>query len=176
MGPKMRRAELLKLLQMDMKPMSAGNLAEHFEVSRQVIVGDISLLRAAGHDIVATQKGYLMENSGEDMEVDTYILSCKHDKGQLEAELYTIVDNGGVVVNVSVEHKLYGTITQDLNIRSRFDVDEFLNKVAINDVKLLSSLTDDEHMHTIRCSNPQAYRRILARLQELRILNIRDIN
>ncbi|MDL2219332.1 transcription repressor NadR [Ruminococcaceae bacterium OttesenSCG-928-O06] len=173
MDAKQRRAEILKLLQMDIKPMSANNIAEHFGVSRQIIVGDIALLRAAGEDILATQSGYILnkrEESGEDADADTYILACRHDKGLLEAELYTIVDNGGTLVNVSVDHPMYGTITQTLEIRSRYDADAFLSKIAVTGASLLASLTDGAHLHTIRCTNPDAYRRILAGLRELGIL------
>lgn len=173
MSAKRRREELLKLLQMDIKPMSAGNIAEHFEVSRQIIVGDVALLRAAGHDIVATQSGYILNKRDADGgDADTYILACRHDKVALEAELYTIVDNGGIIVNVSVDHPLYGTILQPLDIRSRYDADAFLKKVTVSGGLLLCSLTDGAHLHTIRCADPEAYRRILAGLREKGILHI----
>lgn len=168
-----RREEILKLLQMDIKPMSANNIAERFDVSRQIIVGDVALLRAAGHEIIATQSGYILnkkDENGADADDDTYILACRHDKGQLEGELYAIVDNGGVVVNVSVDHSIYGTITQPLNIHSRYEVDAFLSKVAVTGGSLLCSLTNGAHLHTIRCADPEAYRRILTRLRELGIL------
>ena len=171
MNVKQRREELLRLLQMDIKPMSASNIADKFGVSRQIIVGDVALLRASGHDIIATQSGYVLnKKEGEAGDADTYILACSHDKVALEAELYTIVDNGGTVVNVSVDHPLYGAITQELDIRSRFDVDSFLNKVAVTGASLLSSLTAGAHLHTIRCADPEAYRRILAGLREKGIL------
>ncbi len=170
-----RRKELLKLLNMDMKPMSANNIAERFGVSRQIIVGDVALLRAAGHDIIATQRGYVLNRQNEEDAdaADSYIIACRHDKGLLEAELYTIVDNGGVVRNVSVDHPLYGTLTQELEIGSRFEADAFLNKVAVSGASLLCSLTDGAHLHTIRCANPEAYRRILTRLREQGILYTR---
>ncbi len=173
MDAKVRREELLKLLQMDIKPMSASNIAERFDVSRQIIVGDIALLRAAGHDILATQSGYILNKKAEedqDMDADTYILACRHDKGQLQAELYTIVDNGGQLLSVTVDHALFGSITQPLNITSRYEADAFINKVAVTGASLLSGLTDGAHLHTIRCVNPDAYRRILAGLRELGIL------
>lgn len=170
---KQRRDEILKLLQLDIKPMSANKIAERFEVSRQIIVGDIALLRAAGNDILATQSGYILnkgDDGAEDTDSDSYILACRHDKGLLEAELYTIVDNGGTVVNVTVDHPMFGSITQELNIHSRYDADAFLSKVAVTGATLLSSLTDGAHLHTIRCANPDAYRRILSSLRELGIL------
>ena len=106
MDARERREQLLQLLQMDIKPMSASKLAERFEVSRQVIVGDIALLRAGGVDIIATARGYILNKTDAaamtpDDAADSYVLACRHDKSDLEAELYTIVDNGGSILNVS---------------------------------------------------------------------------
>jgi transcriptional regulator of NAD metabolism len=176
MDAKQRREELSKLLQMDIKPMSAGNIADHFGVSRQIIVGDIALLRASGSDIIATQSGYILNKKiteGENTDADSYILACRHDKNLLAAELHAIVDNGGLLVNVSVDHPIYGSITQRLDIRSRFDADAFLGRVTATGACLLSELTGGAHLHTIRCADPDVYRRILSRLQELGILYTR---
>lgn len=173
MNAKERRAELLKLLKMDIKPMSASAIADKFDVSRQIIVGDIALLRASGYDIMATQSGYVLIKKGkeeDENDVNTYILACHHDKGQLEAELHTIVDNGASFINVAVDHPLYGSITQPLDIRNRFDADAFVGKVAVTSALLLSSLTNGAHLHTIRCDDPDAYRRILTSLREQGIL------
>ena len=170
MDAKKRREELLKLLRMDIKPMSATNIAERFAVSRQIIVGDVALLRAAGHDIVATQSGYVLNKTTEPDETDTYIIACNHDKTALQNELYTVVDFGGTMVDVAVDHPVFGNITQELNIANRFDADNFLKQVALTGGKLLSALTDGAHLHTIRCQNPDAYRRILAQLREQEIL------
>ncbi|NLW78102.1 MAG: transcription repressor NadR [Ruminococcaceae bacterium] len=172
MDAKQRRAELLKLLQMDIKPMSANNIAERFGVSRQIIVGDVALLRASGHDIMATQSGYVLNKTDAEADdaADSYIIACRHDKGLLEAELYTLVDNGATIVTVAVDHPLFGNISQPLDISSRYDADTFISRVAVTGASLLSSLTDGAHLHTIRCANPDAYRRILSRLKELGIL------
>lgn len=172
MDAKERREQLLKLLKMDIKPMSATSLAEKFGVSRQIIVGDIALLRASGTDILATPRGYIMnrkENEGED-NTDSYVVVCRHDKVQLEDELYVIVDNGGVLLNVVVDHPLYGSINQPLDIKSRYDADNFIAKIAMTGASLLGSLTDGIHMHTIRCPDPESYRRILVGLKEKRLL------
>ena len=164
-----RRDEILKLLQMDIKPMSASNLADRFEVSRQIIVGDIALLRAAGADILATPRGYLLskkEDGEEDSLADGYVIACRHDKTLLETELYAVIDNGGRFLNVSIEHPLYGNMVQELDIRSRYDADEFVRKVTMTGASLLCELTDDIHLHTIRCPDAEAYRRILVALKE----------
>lgn len=169
MDTKTRRNEILQMLQNNDKPASASYISERFNVSRQIIVGDVALLRAEGHDIMATSSGYILnskpaESAGVD--ADTYILACNHDKSSLEAELYIIVDNGASIVNVAVDHPLYGTVTQALDIKSRFDADAFIKKVALTGGTLLCSLTAGAHLHTIRCADPEAYRRILKLLRE----------
>ena len=172
MDPSARREEILQLLQLDIKPMSATNLADRFGVSRQIIVGDIALLRAGGVDIIATARGYILnkdEAAKEELK-DSYVLACCHDKVQLEEELFIIADNGGVLVNVVVEHPLYGNITQELNIENRFDASNFVNKVTMTGGTLLSSLTGGVHLHTIRCKDPDSYRRILVALKQKNIL------
>ena len=59
-----RRRAIAKTLTAE-HPVSATALAGQFSVSRQIIVGDIALLRAAGLDIVATPRGYkLGETTG----------------------------------------------------------------------------------------------------------------
>ncbi len=167
-----RRTQIVNILQMDAKPVSATSLADRFRVSRQIIVGDVALLRASGADIVATPRGYILNKAAEEGPdpADSYVLVCRHDKSQLEAELLTIIDNGARFTNISVEHPIYGTIVQPLELRSRYDVDKFLNKIAVTGAQLLSSLTDGVHLHTIRCPDPEAYRRILVELKEKGVL------
>lgn len=56
-----RRAEIAALLEKADSPLSAAHLASQLGVSRQVIVGDIALLRASGAAITATPRGYITE-------------------------------------------------------------------------------------------------------------------
>ena len=44
-----RRAAISETLRTAEKPVSASALARRYQVSRQIIVGDIALLRAAGY-------------------------------------------------------------------------------------------------------------------------------
>lgn len=60
-----RKAEILEALQQADKPISATRFAKEFGVSRQIVVGDVALLRAAGETIIATARGYLLERESE---------------------------------------------------------------------------------------------------------------
>lgn len=158
-----RRAVIAQTLTAD-RPISATALAGRFSVSRQIIVGDIALLRAAGLDIVATPRGYkLGETTGLIRAV-----ACLHTAGQTEAELLTMVDHGCTVVDVVVEHPLYGQITGQLSLASRYDVAQFVGK--IRDSVPLSALTGGVHLHHLRCPDEAAYQRVCRALEGLGIL------
>lgn len=163
----MKAEERRKFIQQTLtaqRPISASALAEQCAVSRQVIVGDIALLRAAGLDIVATPRGYkLGERSGL-----LRTVACVHDAGGLEPELLAMVDNGCTVLDVVVEHPLYGQITGQLQLSSRYDVQQFLEKSKT--AAPLSSLTKGVHIHNLRCPSEEAFQRVRERLMALEIL------
>lgn len=147
------------------QPISATALAGKFSVSRQIIVGDIALLRAAGLDIVATPRGYkLGESSGLVRTVATVHTGIE----ELEKELLVMVDNGCTVMDVVVEHPLYGEITGQLSLASRYDVQQFVDKVK--EASTLSSLTGGVHLHNLRCPSEEAYLRVCAELEAQGIL------
>ena len=79
-----RRQAIRELLQRAKQPVSATALAAQFSVSRQIIVGDIALLRAAGADISATPRGYviLRETGGLVRQV-----AVQHDAAGMGEEL-----------------------------------------------------------------------------------------
>lgn len=156
-----RRNALLQQLNQTKTPISATALSKEFQVSRQVIVGDIALLRAAGHDIFATPRGYLMSTADEGI---TFQVACIHSFEQTRGELYAIVDAGGEVIDVLVDHPVYGQLTGNLHLSSRYDVEEFLKKSSAEGVHPLSHLTDGVHLHTITCPDEGAKRRILEAL------------
>ena len=60
-----RREKLIQIIRAAAKPISGGELAQKLGVSRQVIVQDIALLRAADMDIISTTKGYMLYQSKE---------------------------------------------------------------------------------------------------------------
>ena len=146
------------------EPISATALAGRFSVSRQIIVGDIALLRASGMDIVATPRGYKMGESSGLLRA----VACVHAAQETELELLAMVDNGCTVIDVVVDHPLYGQITGQLSLSSRYDVSQFVEKAK--DTAPLSSLTHGVHIHNLRCPDEEAYRRVQADLEALGIL------
>ncbi|MEG0713067.1 MAG: transcription repressor NadR [Niameybacter sp.] len=148
-----RRIEMLKMLDQAIKPLSGTALGNAFGISRQVVVQDIALLRAEGYDLLATARGYILNQEAGQM-VSRVVL-VKHTTDQIEDELNTIVDNGGRVRNVIVSHSVYGDLTGDLMLKTRRDVKGFVEKVRHNQAALLSVLTAGVHMHTIEATTEE---------------------
>lgn len=166
-----RRNEIIKILEASDQAVNATQLAEQFSVSRQIIVGDIALIRAKGIEVIATPRGYLSAKAlkGEDKSF-TAKVACLHSEAEVEKELTIVVDNGGEVVDVQVEHPLYGTITGELHIGSRHDVADFMKKMGAKEVTMLSTLTGGVHIHTIACKDEAALIRIKHELKQAGIL------
>lgn len=158
-----RRVEILRRLEESAAPVSAASLARAVGVSRQVIVGDVALLRAAGRPISATPRGYVEERTPG----LTRTLACVHPPQGMEAELNAIVDAGCEVVDVVVEHPLYGQLTGALRLRSRYDVGQFLEQARKSEARPLSDLTGGIHLHTIRSPDPAALVRAAEALRAL---------
>lgn len=166
-----RRRGIIQVLQKEEGPISAKQLADRFQVSRQIIVGDVALLRAEGQEIFSSPRGYLFEKKkNRCASLYSGKVVCQHTAAQAERELQIIVDNGGETVDVEVEHPIYGNISSTLHIRSRHDIQEFLGKMTENEGKMLSSLTDGIHLHTIQCQSEEDFQRIKAELRKAKIL------
>ncbi len=153
-----RREQLVKILNKQTAPISGGELSRLLGVSRQVIVQDITLLRATGVNILSTTKGYLIYLSEEARA--KRIFRVRHTTEQIEDELCTFVDNGGKILDVIVNHEIYGDIATALTIRSRQDVYDFVNKVREKKIVPLKDLADGIHQHTVIADSEETLNRI----------------
>ena len=126
MSGKLRRTKILDVLKKESEPVSGSALAVMMGVSRQVIVQDITLLRTE-YPILATAKGYLLYSLIEKKARRTFCV--KHTMEQTREELCTIVDLGGKILDVVVEHDVYGEIRADLMLSCRKEVEEFCDKL-----------------------------------------------
>ena len=163
-----RREIILEELSKATKNVNATQLAEKFGVSRQIVVGDIALLRASGIDIVSNSRGYRLNKKSTGL-LETK-LAVKHRPDQVEEELRLIVENGGTVVDVIIEHELYGEIKGTVDIKNDAEITAFLNKVEQAHATLLSSLTDGIHLHTIQYPDEETLVKIKQALSQAGIL------
>lgn len=163
-----RREKLLHILKTSNKPVKGVDLSKELNVTRQIVVKDIALLRASGIDILATSTGYIIYN----IKNQEFEIKCKnHDNNEhLLLELQTIIDLGGKVKDVIVDHPTYGTIKADLNLASNRDLKLFMENSKKNGFKQLSSLTQDYHVHTIEVADEKTLKEIKKELKELNIL------
>ena len=168
MNAAQRREAILNRLSGAETPVSASALAAQLGVSRQIVVGDVALLRAGGAQIDATPRGYQLHPAQKGY---VGILACVHStEEEMRTELYTIVDQGGIVVDVAVENSLYGELRGNLNLASRYDVDLFLRQAADTPECLLSRMTGGVHLHTLHCPDEASFRRVKAALAEKGLL------
>lgn len=168
MNSNRRRESLLRILKTSDRPVKGVDLAKELNVTRQVIVKDIALLRASGADILATSNGYIIYTTKN----KEFKIKCKNHTSDehLLLELQTIIDLGGKVKDVIVDHPTYGSIKAELNLSSNRDIKIFMNKSRENGFKQLSSLSKDYHVHTIEVPDEKTLEEIKKELKEEDIL------
>ena len=105
-------------------------------------------MRAERYDIMSTNKGYLYRNAEANTTFPKRVFFVKHTTEQVLEEFLTVIELGGRVLDVAVEHELYGQIRVDLLIESRQDAVEFAEKLSACRDNPLKVLTDDCHYHT----------------------------
>lgn len=168
MENKERRDTILNMLQQASKPVTGTEMAKACQVSRQIIVGDIALLRASGTPIISTPRGYQLHEFQKHGIQESFL--CRHGTDQVEAELNAIVDNGGVVHNVVVEHEVYGFMEGELNLRSRRDVQLYIQQMKETKAPLLSSISNGVHTHLVETETEEEMEAIHRALEKLGIL------
>lgn len=146
-----RRNAVLNKIKNSGKPVPGKLLAAEYDVSRQIIVQDIALIRALGYDIISTNRGYILNESSA---VRRTFKVCHTDE-QLEEELYSIVDLGGCVRNVMVNHKVYGQLEAPLNITSRRKAAEFIADIRSGKSSPLKNITSDYHYHVVEADSEE---------------------
>ncbi|AGB41098.1 putative small molecule binding protein (contains 3H domain) [Halobacteroides halobius DSM 5150] len=162
-----RRKKLLSRLQGSDQAITGSTLAKEFDVSRQVIVQDVALLRAKGEQILATSQGYIIEDETRN-NLPQLTIACQHDDSvtEIKEELATIIKYGGRIKDVIIEHPIYGQLRGLLTIQSQSDLDSFLQQYQTSKVKALSSLTKGIHLHTIEALNQEVLELIKDKLEE----------
>ena len=165
-----RRKAIVNLLSASKTPISGGELSKQFNVSRQIIVQDITVLKGSGYEIFSTHHGYVLQKSP----LVERVFKLKHTTEQTEDELNSIVDLGGTVVDVFVWHKVYGKISATLNIFSRLHVKQFLEGVRTGKSTELMNITGGYHYHTVRADSEEILDKIGETLQQKNYIALGD--
>ena len=140
-----RREEILSFIGNAENPIPASVLAERFAVSRQVIVQDIAIIRANGYDVTATNRGYVLNSKIQ----ATRVFKCRHSFEEIVDEGALIIEAGGKVEDVFVNHRVYGRISSRLDLINRTHVEELYRSLVSGASKPLMSVTDGYHYHTV---------------------------
>ncbi|MEH7417141.1 transcription repressor NadR [Neobacillus drentensis] len=150
-----RRSYILQQLKDSPEPLTGSELAARTNVSRQVIVGDITLLKAKNEPIIATSQGYIYLKSSTGNPIFERTIACKHTPENTEKELNLLVDHGVLVKDVKIEHSVYGDLTASIMVSNRHEVKQFMENIKNSKAALLSELTGGFHLHTISASSNQ---------------------
>lgn len=148
-----RRKEIIKLLIKENKALKGSYIANKFNVTRQIVVKDIAILRAEGNSIIATPEGYII--SINDKIMYKRIFAVCHSADDIKDEFSSMIKYGGIIEDVIVEHPLYGELKAMLMIKTLNDIENFINKFNNNDVKPLSALTSGVHLHTVSAESEE---------------------
>lgn len=157
-----RKRQIISIISSADSPVSGGELSRRLGVSRQIIVHDITLLRAEGVDIISTHSGYVIKASPQLERV----FKVHHTSDETEDELRSIVRMGGTVADVFVWHKVYGKLTAALNIFSERGVSQFIDGIKSGSSSELMKVTNGYHYHTVRAESTEVLDKIEAMLKE----------
>ena len=159
-----RRSNIIEMLMKEKRAIKGTTLAESFNVTRQIIVKDIAILRAKGNNIIATPDGYMI-NEDNSNRVKS-VIAVNHNDEEVIKELEIVVKYGGIIEDVIVEHPLYGEIRGILMIKNLNDLNKFKNSLNQIDAKPLSMLTNGVHLHTISADSVENIELIKEELKE----------
>lgn len=161
-----RRTAIVEYLGTHATPVSGTELAKHFGVSRQIIVQDVALLRAENRNILSTNKGYVLFQPQAQRSGCSAVIMVRHTAEQTLEEMRSIVDYGGSMLDVFIDHDLYGQIRVDLVINDINDAEEFCAKMLNSNSKPLKALTEGCHYHTVKAPSEKALELIMKELKE----------
>lgn len=94
------------------------------------------------------------------------VFKVSHTDDQMEDELCSIVDLGGKIVNVMVNHRVYGHMEASLGINSRKKVMEFIENIRLGKSSPLKNITSNYHYHTVEAENEEILDSIEEMLRE----------
>lgn len=165
-----RRQLLVTTLLQTSEPITGRELGDLANVSRQVIVGDINLLKAKGEPIIATSRGYVYMHPEIDILRTEKVIVCNHTAEQTKEELNILVDNGITVKDVRIEHPVYGDLTASVMVSNRSEVKKFINNIQITNAAFLLELTEGIHLHTLIANSEQEIENAMEALRTVGIL------
>ena len=152
-APGSRRERLLGVLSTSPAPVTGSALASSLGVSRQAIVNDVAILRASGHDIIGSTQGYRMDGVPGGV---TALIRCHHGPERGREEFEVLLDRGVSVLDVGVNHSVFGEVRATVIIESRADIDRHADAIRKAGEAPLSIITRGIHSHRVRAPSEDA--------------------
>lgn len=175
MNNEVRREKLLEILQNATESISGAALSKELNVTRQVIVSDITILRCSGYQILSSTKGYLMaSNESAQKSLGYHVIACKGEKlneDELRSEFYTVVDNGGGIRGIYLKSPLYGEIQVKMDLHCRRDVEQYLTQMKELNAPFIAVITNGAHCLNVRTHTADEAQEIVKSLNELGLLD-----
>lgn len=112
--------------------------------------------------MISTNRGYVLEQPVH----ATRVFKVNHTDAQLEEELCSVVDLGGCVENVMVNHRVYGHIEANLQVNSRRKAAEFMEDIRSGKSSPLKNITSDYHYHKVSADSEKTLDLIEETLKE----------
>lgn len=163
-----RREKIRKDLKKSLKAIKGSEFAKKYEVSRQVIVQDIALLRAVGEQIISTADGYIYFSYH--MNKPKRVFALRHNVEDINVEMDTILKHGGVLLNVFINHPIYGDLVADMIIEDEDQKQAYIDKCSAVEFTPLMALTDNLHYHTVEATYEENLDKIEEDFRELKYL------
>lgn len=163
-----RREKILEILRSSTGPITGDQLAKDLNVSRQVIVLDMALLRSAGTAIVSTRRGYQINGRSLTASFDCQYKELTPENAQ--EEMNAVVDNGGMVSSVTILPDFSGLIQAYLNLKNRRDVKQYIESFQKYEIPLIATLSHGHHTLTVAADSQEELGAIREALKELGVL------
>ena len=157
-----RREKILQILQESSSAVTGTALSKACNVSRQIIVGDVAILRAQGIAIISTPRGYQLVTPAAPG--CTRVFVCCHGSDLMEAELNAIVHN------VVIEHDVYGNLEGTLNLHSRRDIQQYIKRMHDSHAEMLSTISGGIHTHLVEAATEEELDAIGQALRDVGVL------
>ncbi|KAA9019497.1 transcription repressor NadR [Niallia endozanthoxylica] len=151
-------------------PITGSEFAKMANVSRQVIVQDISLLKAKNIPIMSTSQGYILNNNKEKEHNYEAVIICNHSLNQIEEELFILVGHGVTVKDIMIKHAVYGELKASVMVSNQSEVEQFMKRIKDANAVSLSSLTDGIHYHTLEADSKEKIEAAFRELKKAGIL------
>lgn len=120
-----RRQQIARLLSASQAPISATTLSQELASAVRSSWGISPCCVPRAQEITATARGYVIPAQNGLLRR----IACIHSAEETRDELDAMVDCGCTVVDVIVEHPVYGQLTAPLHLSSRLDVDQFMKRM-----------------------------------------------